>query len=395
MKIIWLMNECPLPANTGGRIGMFKRLEQVSKANDVYLFYVCDSDEELNTSDALLKYCKKVFAYKRKKGIGNVLRSIKMPFTIVSRNIKRMQADIETLIEEENPDLINVDFPQMCVNLVRIAKDQDIPIVLNEHNIEWQFYKQLSESGMKFPKKSIYAFDSKRLKKYEEKLVKKLSFSGITFVSDRDMCYYKKWLGDVSDMIHIPVGADDRVVKQMPANGDCKKVVFVGLMSAAPNEEGAEWFALNVLPEILKVYPKTVFYAVGKNPTDRVKCLAGDNVKVTGMVESVDNYYNDADLVVIPLFHGGGVKVKLLEAVSFARPIVSTSSGVEGTAFIPGEHLYVADSVDEFAECCIKALSFDADTEKMVKSAHEFFKKNYTWAEIGKRYCDFLHKATL
>lgn len=395
MKIVWMMNECPLPANTGGKIGMFKRLEQVSKTNEIYLFYVCDSDAEIAASEGLKAYCKKVFAYKRRKGLGLLFSSLRLPYTIQSRNISRMQKDIADIVCTENPDLINVDFPQMCINLIGIVNKIRIPVVLNEHNIEWKFYRELADSGMRFPKRNIYAFDGRRLKKYEEKLVKKISFSGITFVSDKDMCYYKKWMGDVARMAHIPVGSDDRAITPVPDNKNRKKIIFVGLMSASPNEEGAEWFVLNVFPKILEVYPDAVFYAVGKNPGERVMRLAGDNVIVTGMVESVKEYYENADLVVIPLFHGGGVKVKLLEAVSFFRPVVSTASGVEGTAFAAGRHLYVADNADEFAVYCIKALSYDDETRDIVCASYNFFRQNYTWEEIGRRYCGFLREAAL
>lgn len=391
MKIVWIMNECPLPANSGGRIGMFKRLEQIAKYDDVYLFYTYDDDREVTQREVLLGYCKEVYAYKRKKhGIGLMLRCLRRPFTVETRNIKQMQFDLAALIERCSPDIINVDFPHMCIDLLPLIKQYNIPIVLNEHNIEWQFYKQLAASGLKFPKNLIYSYDSKRLKHYEEGLHKKIRFSGITFVSDCDMQCYKEWLGSDIKMAHIPVGADARALTPMPNNGEQKRIIFVGIMSDGPNAEGAEWFAKQVMPTILSAYPKAKFYIVGKNPGERVKSLVNNNVVVTGVVDSVDEYYENADLVVIPLFHGGGVKVKLLEAMSFARPIVSTSSGVQGTAFEANKHLFVADDPNIFAEHCIKVLAGGDQIEKMVYAAYGFFSENYTWEKIGEKYRQFL-----
>ena len=394
MNILWVTLESILPANTGGRIGVFKRLEQLSKNNRIYLFYPYDKDNEAIYKNELLKFCSKVYAYKRKKSLKVLLHCIKYPYTVASRDIKEMQKDIGQCIRDNAIDIINVDFPHMAVNFLNINY-KDIPIVLNEHNIEWQFYKAVSKGSRNIIKKIIYGLDSYRLKAYEEKLVRKINFNAFTFVSTKDMQYYSEWFGFVNRLYLIPVGADIVSVKPKGEhNGKC--AIFVGKMSAGPNEDAALWFIEFILPKILKVIPDFKFYIVGKEPTEKILAAQSENIIVTGTVENVADYYNIADLVVLPLRYGGGVKVKLLEAISYGCAIVTTSVGAEGTKFCEEKYLKICDEADEFSKKCIELLcgNFSRDDVIFGSSNYYFYKNNLTWDHIGKKY-ESLLKAVL
>lgn len=392
MRILWITLECIYPPNTGGRIGVFKRLEQLySKGNEIYLFYPYDNDSDVQAERELSKYCKEVFAYQRKISFRTLMKSLRYPYTIASRDIKELQRDIADCIEKNNIDLINVDFPHMCVNLFGTVKNHDIPIVLNQHNIEWKFYREVAHSNKNILKKFLYFADSFRLKRYEERLSKKINFSGITFVSDSDMEYYAQWIGNKEKLRLIPVGAD------IPSQGNKftkksseKAIVFVGKMSAAPNEDAAVWFVSKILPRILTEFPDLKFYIVGKDPTKQVLKLANRNVVVTGMVESLDDYYNIADLVVLPLRHGEGVKVKLLEAMSYVKPVVTTSVGSQGILHSEKIGFLIDDEARNFADDCISVLKDSVQASKTGEKLFEYFLRNYTWEIIGENYQEFL-----
>ena len=82
-----------------------------------------------------------------------------------------MKRDIQKCLDEEKIDIINVDFPHMLIDLVGLDL-KGTPVILNEHNVEWKFYRQISESATNKIKKFAYRFDAGRLKKYEEHIVK-------------------------------------------------------------------------------------------------------------------------------------------------------------------------------------------------------------------------------
>lgn len=383
MKILWITLESILPANTGGRIGVYKRLEQISKTEDIYLFYPYDNENELTYVEELKKYCKEVHAYSRNKNkISGILKLWKYPFTVSSRVISEMENDLKKCIDDNHIDVINVDFPHMCACLEKL--NYDIPIVLNEHNIEWKVYRTIAKSHKNVLNKLAYFVDSYRLKHYERNLFKKYKFSRVTFVSSKDMQFMiDNGMINNKQAVLIPVGADKHEIKHITHKGI--NIVFVGKMSYGPNIEAATWFSKEVMPKLVKDegLSNLTFYIVGKDPVDEVKNLESDHIVVTGMVDDVSEYYNNADLVVLPLKNGGGVKVKLLEAISFKKPIVSTSVGVEGTYY--ANHLIpVADDSDGFAKYCADILN---GTKSYPESeVYNYFELNYTWNKIGDKY---------
>ena len=245
MNILWITLESILPANSGGRIGVFKRLEQVAKTEKIYLYYTYDNESELSYVSELKKYCVEVHHYKRnpKKAILNLL---KYPYTVASRNIRAMQEDIRKCLEEKKIDVINVDFPHMCVNLLNI--NTNIPIVLNEHNIEWKVYQTISKSQKNILKKMAYKIDSYRLKVFEEKIFKKLQINRVTFVSDDDMNFMvRSGICNNEQVVLIPVGADlQQNVSRIKHDG--KNIIFIGKMSYGPNIEAVTWFTNEILP---------------------------------------------------------------------------------------------------------------------------------------------------
>lgn len=393
MRILWITLESILPANSGGRIGVFKRLEQLAKTEKIYLFYPYDAENDVEYVSELKELCVEVHPYSRRNNKKYaMLHLADYPYTVGSRCIPQMQKDIETCIKENAIDVINVDFPHMCVNLLNI--NTQLPIVLNEHNIEWKVYKRITQSK-KGLGKIAYGVDSYRLRSFEKKVFRKLNISKVTFVSDKDMEEMILANGldrDKCDL--IPVGADVRDLNtekiKLSDNNiiDTHNIIFVGKMSYGPNIEAVSWFANSIFPQIQKEFPNSKFYIVGKDPAEDVKNLARDNIIITGAVDAVEPYYELADLVVLPLKNGGGVKVKLLEAISYKKPIVSTSVGVEGTLYSDGKLIPIADSTNEFARACIEIL--DPGDAEGQREAYEIFLSNYTWQSVCKKYISIL-----
>lgn len=391
MNILWITLESLLPANSGGRLGVYKRLEQVAKTENIYLFYPYDDKSELAYVEGLENLCREVHPYFRGDNKKSAVKMLwRYPYTVGSRMIADLQRDIMACIGKNEIDVINVDFPHMCVNLLGI--DTNFPIILNEHNIEWKVYSTIAKSHKNILKRIAYWIDSYRLKTYEKSIIKKLNISKFTFVSDKDMGeMIEDGIVPKEDARLVPVGADVNDTKGSSMAGAGNNIIFVGKMSYGPNIEAAEWFAKEVLPSIRNNVPDATFTIVGKDPTDNITALQCEYIRVTGMVDSVEPFYQEARLVVLPLMNGGGVKVKLLEAVSYKKPIVSTDVGVEGTLYIDGKTVNVANTREEFAQSCIEILTNNG--KDRVEAAYKIFKEKYTWESIGKKYVDIIKEA--
>lgn len=388
MNVLWITIESILPANSGGRIGIFRRLEYIAKHNDIFLFYTMDSKGDEQYVNDLKEYCKEVYGFVREKKSVTTFKSLsKAPFTVASRKNLAMIEKIKECLKKNNIDVINVDSPHMGLNLLEL--DFNVPIVLNQHNVEWKVYNNIASATSKTIKKLVYKFEAIRFKKFEKNLYNKLDISLMTFVSTEDRDYFIKEYPDLRTEL-VPVGAIYKGYKYDWEKKNNNTMVFVGKMSYSPNIEAVTWFCKFVFPLIKKEISDARLVIVGKDPTKDVLSLELiDGVEVTGEVQSLDEYYVNADLDVIPLLHGGGVKVKLLEGLGYSVPIVTTPVGAQGTMF-DNSSLLISDTAEEMASQCISFLKEKTKYKEMYENTFSIFKEKYTWDEIGKHYEELL-----
>jgi GT2 family glycosyltransferase len=141
-----------------------------------------------------------------------------------------------------------------------------------------------------------------------------------------------------------------------------RNILFVAGFAHDPNEDAAQWFAEKMLPIILQRLPDVRLSLVGSNPTQKVQRLAmNPAIEVTGFVsdEQLASYYTKARVAIAPLRYGAGMKGKVLEAMRFGVPIVTTPFGVQGMKELEAA-LPVHSEPVAFAQAVLTLLSDDA-----------------------------------
>lgn len=129
-----------------------------------------------------------------------------------------------------------------------------------------------------------------------------------------------------------------------------KGLMFVGGFGHPPNEDAVIWFVEKVLP-LIKESCDMPFYVIGANPTLRIKGLAGNGVTIKGFVtdDELAEMYDTCRMAVIPLRYGAGVKGKVIEALYYGIPMVTTAIGIEGITGAEGL-VEIADTAEAFAD---------------------------------------------
>lgn len=391
MNIIFISAEMPYPANTGGRIVVYKRLQYLSQYNDIYFYSIVDNMNDFGYRDELQRYCKDVHLYNRNT-IKNRLRTLfslhKGPFACVSRSNNKMKKDILNCYTSNSIDFVMVEFPQMLGVIPQIIFDQN-KIILEQHNIEWITMSNIAKSIKNGIKRLVYEFESKRLRMWEEKFYRN-NIALFTFVSSDDKMYFQKQYPHAKTYLS-PIGSEVDILNDF--NIEHNSVMYFGKMSYPPNAEAAKWFAEEVLPLVQKKVNSVKFYIVGKDPLPFLTDLPKKNnhVVVTGTVDTVREYYEKAAVVVVPLSHGGGVKVKVLEALGFGKLVISTAKGIEGTDFKNGKELLIADSKEKMADLIVDVLLNPQNFEEVRKQGINSISTNYTWLAIVDKFQKYLH----
>lgn len=383
MKIIWLMPECPLPSNTGGRKVEWNRLKYLAKNNDIYFYLIVDNDEEYQYQAEFEKICKEVHIYKRIKNAKTLLKSVRNPYPAVSRWNEQMMRDIDRCYDSIQPDYVIVEFPQMLGNLSSYVRE-NARIIVEQHNIEHLSMKSIAEHLNNPIKKVVYKIVSNQLKRYEDRQYKNTDIELFTFVSTEDKEYFENRYPNEKTLV-VPIGAD---VMNLEPIVHSKQLSFVAKMSYEPNETGAIWFETKVWPDVVSAVPDAQLFLVGKDPSDKLleASRKQKNITVTGTVESVDPYYKASVAVIAPILSGGGVKVKLLEGLGYGKLVISTQKALEGTDFVGGEHVLATDSPKEFAQYCVDVIKKPEKFESIRNNAHDLMNQKYSWGGIMNEF---------
>lgn len=212
-------------------------------------------------------------------------------------------------------------------------------------------------------------------------------FQSILVCSDQDATEMNA-LHSCKNYVVLPNGYDyTRLCKRTTSESEIINILFVGTMNYQPNIHAAVWFCANVLPALKHQTEKTInVWVVGFSPTDTVKALADkEGVFVTGGVENLEDYYSKADICIVPIHHGGGTRIKALEAAAKRVPMVSTTVGVEGLGFEPGKDILIGNSADEFACCCKKLI--DDPNLRQILAENAFLKasEQFGFPAVEKR----------
>jgi polysaccharide biosynthesis protein PslH len=177
-------------------------------------------------------------------------------------------------------------------------------------------------------------------------------------------------------VVVAPNGVDASAVKPTPP-GDA--VLFVGLLSYAPNRDAMEWFAREVLPRLPAGRPEIL--VAGREPGPGLETLAGRSprLRLLGFVPDLASIYARAAVVVNPMRGGGGTRLKMLEAMAAGKAVVSTTIGAEGLAVTPGRDVVIANTPADFA-AAVSALLVDRQrAERLGVAARALVEARYRW----------------
>jgi glycosyltransferase involved in cell wall biosynthesis len=194
------------------------------------------------------------------------------------------------------------------------------------------------------------------------------------------------------DVRVVPNGVDARAYGTVMGPGQDGYVLFTGTMNYDPNVEAVQYFVRDVWPLVRREVTRATFHIVGAYPTPDVEALAGDGVEVHGRVPDMAPYFRSAAAVVVPLLHGGGTRLKILEAAACARAVVSTPLGAEGLDLRDGQELLLARGAEEFARAVVGLLRDPERRLELGRHARNAAQR-YDWDGIGEKFLDIVDEA--
>lgn len=189
-----------------------------------------------------------------------------------------------------------------------------------------------------------------------------------------------------AEVVTIPLGWDVPATACDPAGTGPPTLLFIGNFAHLPNVDAALTLARRILPLVRADHPGTRLEIVGSTPPRELLALAGEAVHVTGAVPSVTPHLERAAVVVVPIALGGGMRVKVLEALAAGKAVVASTRAVEGITATPGEDLLVADGDAETATAVSRLLADAEARRRMGERARAWALRELDWTVMAERY---------
>ncbi len=405
MKILFITSQVFFPPLSGLRKKIFLLLKELrDKNNKIYLF----SFPEFKIPDSYFERVEFSPPLSKFVFFKNLFFSfLKNPFEIVFYINPKSFKRIKNFVKEVNPDIIFVDyiriahiFPYINFKNKKLILNMDDPQSLKYikmksliKDIENPFGEALEDLPIlikkilknNFVKKLILSYEIKMMQKYEKKWTK--SYDLVLTNSEKDKMYLNS-IGIKNVNILPPLVKIDEDLKIEEKEN---YILFVGKMDYAPNPDAVNYFLKKIFPYVREVHPEVWFYIIGSNINKDLeeKWKKEKNVKVIGRVPDVEVFYKRAKVFVSPLRFGTGIKVKILEAMSYGAPVVTTKIGAEGMKVLNRKHLLIAEDEKDFALKVIELIENKSLCENIVKNAFKFVRENYDIKKWTKKIFNF------
>jgi len=400
MRILFLTAHLPFPPASGGRRREFELLSRLGKKFEVHLCSLT-TDLQIDTENAkeLQGFCQSVSLFKAHE-IPQNKYACRYPWLMRRYYSDQAIIQISQMLAEKKFDIVHVE-GYYLMQLVRCKSR--VHVLLVEHNMEYTLNLQrmlLSPSLVEvqyYWQEYYYTLYWERyywrratkiiaITTDDEASIRRLEpHANVSFIpngTDHDFGVEKSNRQKMSNDCTILDCSMDQVIKQ-----DIPLILFVGNFLYYPNIDAALYFCKNIFPLILKEVTNAKLFIVGNSPPPEILTLGAqnNNVVITGYVSSLYPFYKSAKVVVCPLRIGGGIKVKILEAVRAGKAIVSTSVGAQGLN-IDNQLLCIVDKVSDFANCVIRFLSIAEERHHQEQNALQFAKTMPRWDQVSEGY---------
>ena len=398
MKILQICNKPPFPPVDGGSIAMnniaFGLFEAGHKVKVISVF----SDKHfVRKSDLPHDYIKNtdielVYVDLRIKPLNAFINLV---FSSESYNMSRFRNDrfrinLENILKSEKFDAVIVESVFMHHYTDSIRKYSSAPVLLRAHNVEYKIWEQLAYDEGSFFKRWYLKKLNQRLKNDELSAIKK--FDALLTITELDKEIFID-NGFNKPVLTIPATLDvtkNRTSDKM-VDVEYPSLFYIGAMDWKPNREGLEWFMNKVWPDLTQMFPELKLHVAGRGDASWFKWQKERNVVFLGEIQDAGSFIQSKAIMIVPLFSGSGMRVKIIEGMTLGKAIVSTSIGAEGIDVLDNRDILIADTAKEFMDA-ISRLVMDKDLfYKIASNARKLIKQKYDNNLLTARLVNFIN----
>jgi len=229
--------------------------------------------------------------------------------------------------------------------------------------------------------------------RYETRMFR--NFRVCTLAASIESAYISRMVQSSGAAVEVvPNGVDCQHNQPGLARTDPTALVFNGALTYSANFDAMQYFLAEIYPGIRQQVGNISLTITGNTSGVRLAdLLLDDSVHLSGYVDDIRPVIARAAVCVVPLRHGSGTRLKILEAMALGTPVVSTSKGAEGLGVTPGHDILIADEPAEFAHQVIRLLRDAALRTQLSHNARRLVEQRYDWLQIGRQFVSLIEAA--
>ena len=407
LRIAVLDEELPYPLTSGKRLRTFNLLARLAEKHRITVFSHRNADRnEAAEADRTFRRLgvETVMVHRAiptKSGpafyarlAGNLLSSL--PYSVATHTSPELVTAVREYARTTPVDVWHCEWTPYA-QVLRAAlrgRLKRTPWLVMAHNIEsriWQRYAATEENPMK------RWYIRRQWKKFEA--FERWAFAHATWtvaVTEEDATAIRETMGGTEQTEVVDNGVDTEFFRpQRDIDRDPKRLLFLGSLDWRPNQDGATQLLDSIFPAVRRQEPAATLQIVGRNPPDWLiqKAKQVPGATVIGTVPDVRPYLAGCGMTVVPLRVGGGSRLKILESLATATPVVSTRIGAEGLRLTPGEHLTVTEDETGMAAAVVAAMRDPDAALDQADEGRRLVLREYDWAPLATKLEEIWHVA--
>jgi glycosyltransferase involved in cell wall biosynthesis len=393
MKILQLCNKAPYPANDGSSIAICSLAEGLAdNGAELHLMPVNTKkhfkpEENIPAAFKTKTHYRSVFKNTNTSPLGALLNLLSSQSYFVSRFFfSEYEGQLVKKLKGNNFDVVIIDGVFMASYIPVIRQHSKAKIVLRTHNVEHQIWERHLAIEKNPLKKAYLSLQNKRLKTFEVNAFNLAD--AIATITDED----KKNIASIvpgKPIVTCLTGIDlERYTFTSPV-AKPGTVFHFASMDWMPNIEAVDWLMNEVWPAVEKKLPGTTLVLAGRGMPERFRNMAGNNITVITDVESSADFYATYDLMLVPLWSGSGLRIKLVEGFAYGKAIITTSIGAEGIPYRQGHDVLIADTAGDFAAAIVTLLSDAVYKERLEQNARALAETHFNYKTIAAGLLSF------
>ena len=305
-----------------------------------------------------------------------------LPLNVVRMWTPDLKRALKDLLTTRRIDVVQIEYGAMAGYLPVIRRaSPETKVVVDELEVTSIAVDRRRKSESHSPRRMRR--QANRWKRFERKAWK--ASDAVLAMSESERAYIAQVAGPGKARI-VPNGVDIDFFRFRPADPTVTtgppRLLFVGNLQHRPNSQGIEVFLRTSWPGLAKTFPELELHVVGPGASEELRARRGRRVIFHGYVEDVRPHFAAATLMVVPIFSGGGTRLKVLEALASGTPLVSTTLGCEGLSIANGREALLADSASDFQNAVAALLRQPERRAALAEAGRRLVEERYSWASI-------------